>query len=193
MAEFETKDSGKRIDLANGMVRDTTEGKADYTLLLDGPLFNRWAELLSRGAQKYGKRNWCKALKSTDKAAREETKARFKESAFRHMMQWLQGDRSEDHAAAVLFNLNGYEAMLDTDHIALKVYDPKNVQVSFNGVPLAGFMPADSVKVYRSEGAPDPMKREIGNGYDKKQVDELDKEIEQGFGQSAYAPGMEPR
>lgn len=115
MDEFTTKDSGQRIDLANGMVRDTSEGKEDYTLLLDGPLFKRWAQLLTRGAQKYGKRNWCKALKANPGDAREDTKARFKESAMRHFMQWMEGDRTEDHAAAVIFNLNGYEAMLESD------------------------------------------------------------------------------
>lgn len=117
MSEFITKDSGKRIDLANGMVRDTTEGKVDYTLILRGPLHKRWAELLSRGAIKYGKHNWCKALESTDRSAREATKERFLESAMRHFMQFMQGTRDEDHAAAVVFNMNGYEAMCDTDHL----------------------------------------------------------------------------
>lgn len=112
---FETKDSGARVDMANGMVRDTSDGKVDHTLLLDGPLLHRWAELLTRGAVKYGKRNWCKALESNPGDTREETRARFRESAMRHFFQWLEGDRSEDHAAAVLFNLNGYEAMRDVD------------------------------------------------------------------------------
>ncbi len=112
---FETKDSGARVDLANGMVRDVSDGKIDYTLLLDGPLFKRWAELLARGAAKYGKRNWCKSFESPPGAAREETRARFRESAMRHFFQWLEGDRTEDHAAAVLFNLNGYEALRETD------------------------------------------------------------------------------
>jgi Domain of unknown function (DUF5664) len=112
---FETKDSGKRIDFAGGMVRDTSEGKCDYTLITRGPLLQRWAELLSRGAVKYGRHNWTKALVATDVAARELTKDRFMESAMRHFMQWIQDDRTEDHAAAVVFNLNGYEAMLQTD------------------------------------------------------------------------------
>lgn len=119
--EFVTKDSGQRENLANGMVRDTTEGKTDYTLVLDGPLIERYAQLLTRGAAKYGKRNWCKAFASTDKTAREATKERFRESAFRHFMQWINGDRSEDHAAAVIFNMNGLEAMLATDSIVDKI------------------------------------------------------------------------
>ncbi len=112
---FATKDSGTREDLAGGMVRDSETGKTDYTLAFDGPLFVRWCELLTRGAIKYQPRNWMKALLSRIKPDREKTKERFKRSATRHFMQWLRGDRDEDHAAAVVFNLNGYEAMLDTD------------------------------------------------------------------------------
>lgn len=164
---FTTKDSGQRINLANGMVRDTSEGKADYTLMLDGPLFERWSELLTRGAQKYGKRNWCKALAATDKAAREETKARFKESAFRHMMQWMKGDRSEDHAAAVLFNLNGYEAMRDGEQpITIRNCD---------------------VKIDRTL-TPDRIMRES----EADVAAAFDDELARDFGQSAYAPGSEP-
>lgn len=110
-----TKDSGARTELANGMVRDTEAGKPDYTLTLDGPMFERWTGLLGRGAVKYEARNWMKALESDDPEARTKTKERFKRSAIRHMMQWLRGDTDEDHAAAVFFNINGYEAMIATD------------------------------------------------------------------------------
>lgn len=113
--EFVTKDSGARTELANGMVRDTEDGKPDYTLVFDGPMFKRWAELLTRGAVKYAPRNWMKALLSTNRLDRLKTKARFMRSATRHYVQWLWGERDEDHAAAVIFNINGYEAMRDTD------------------------------------------------------------------------------
>lgn len=108
---FTTKDSGKRVDLANGMVRDVETDKSDWTLILDGPMLKRWVELLSRGAKKYGARNWTKALEATPGEAREETIARFKRSAMRHFFQWLNGETDEDHAAAVFFNINGLEAM----------------------------------------------------------------------------------
>jgi hypothetical protein len=190
MAEFETKDSGQRIDLANGMVRDTSEGKEDYTLLLDGPLFKRWAELLTRGAVKYGKRNWCKALKSADKVAREETKARFKESAMRHMMQWLQGNRDEDHAAAVLFNLNGYEAMLDTDppmhtleRHAQPAADSKRTVCNVASANTEGRFYCSREGGHSGPCAAHPLCPTVA---------ELDREIEAGFGQSAYKKGSEP-
>ena len=102
MSGFKTKDSGERKRFASGMQRDVTEGKIDYTLVLDGPMFQRWAELMDRGARKYDKRNWMKA-------SGPEEYERFKESAFRHFIQWMNGDTDEDHAAAVLFNINGAE------------------------------------------------------------------------------------
>jgi hypothetical protein len=104
---FEVKDSGARQEFESGMVRDTTEGKTDYTRILDGPMFDRWADHLSKGAVKYpdvapGVANWTLANG-------EEELARFKKSAMRHFRQWLRGDVDEDHAAAVYFNVNGAE------------------------------------------------------------------------------------
>lgn len=99
---FVVKDSGAREDFESGMRRDTEEGKVDFTLALDGPLFRRYAEHLTKGAAKYGKRNW-------QLANSEVEMERFKRSAFRHFVQWIEGDRDEDHAAAVVFNLNAAE------------------------------------------------------------------------------------
>ena len=102
MSEFTIKDSGKREEFTGGMVRDTAVDKIDYTLILDGPMFKRWAVHLTNGAKKYAKRNWMKA-------EGEAERNRFRESAVRHFVQWLDGDRDEDHAAAVIFNINGVE------------------------------------------------------------------------------------
>lgn len=100
---YETKDSGKRETFDSGMVRDTAEDKTNYLLLRDGPMFKRWAELMTRGAQKYDERNWMRARG-------EAELDRFRQSAARHFEQWLAGaDDGEDHAAAVFFNINGAE------------------------------------------------------------------------------------
>lgn len=88
------------------MVRDITEGKIDFLLVRDGPMLLRWATHLTNGAKKYAKRNWMQANG-------EEELERFKESAARHFEQWLRGDVDEDHAAAVLFNINGAEYTKD--------------------------------------------------------------------------------
>lgn len=101
-ASWETKDSGERLQFESGMVRDVTTGKTKYHLLFSGPMLERWAGLLTRGAEKYDDDNWMKANG-------EEELKRFRESAVRHFFQWIRGDTDEDHAAAVFFNLNGAE------------------------------------------------------------------------------------
>ena len=100
--EFQVKDSGQRMEFDSGMVRDTTEGKVRFDLAFDGPMFARWAEHLTKGAEKYDARNWMKAQGTAELD-------RFRESALRHFVQWYYGDVDEDHAAAVFFNINGAE------------------------------------------------------------------------------------
>ena len=99
------KDSGERIQMA-GMVRDTSADKIRYDLVFDGPMFKRWAEHLTAGAKKYSARNWTGAKS-------QEELDRFRESAVRHFVQWLAGETDEDHAAAVVFNINGVEYVKD--------------------------------------------------------------------------------
>ena len=98
---FVVKDSGARQSFESGMVRDTTTDKVDYSLVFDGPMLDRWAVHLTKGAVKYSSRNWLKANG-------QEELDRFKASAARHFFQWMRGDVDEDHAAAVFFNLNGH-------------------------------------------------------------------------------------
>jgi len=99
---FKTKDSGERIEYPSGMHRDISEGKPRYDLVvpenMKEPMLKRWAELMGRGAVKYGDRNW-------EKATSAEEYNRFRESAFRHFVQWFSGETDEDHAAAVYFNI----------------------------------------------------------------------------------------
>lgn len=100
--KFITKDSGKRQDYKSGMRRDLQAGKPRYDLCipLEGKtMFTRWAELMERGAVKYGERNW-------EKANSQEELDRFRASAFRHFMQWFTNSApEEDHAAAIFFNV----------------------------------------------------------------------------------------
>lgn len=101
LTEWLTKDSGKRVAFDSGMVRDVQDDKPRYDLL-DMDLLTRWAELMARGASKYGENNW-------KKAEGQAELDRFKASALRHCIQWFREDRTEDHAAAVCFNLAGAE------------------------------------------------------------------------------------
>lgn len=104
---FTVKDSGARKQFASGMVRDTSEGKTDFTRVLDGPMLKRWAQHLTRAEVKYpdvspGVANWLLA-------EGDEELQRFRKSAFRHFVSWLLGEEDEDHASATFFNINGAE------------------------------------------------------------------------------------
>lgn len=107
MSEFQVKDSGERQQYDSGMVRDVEEGKTDYSNVLHGPMFDRWAEHLTKAKAKYpdvapGVPNWTLAEGPAELA-------RYRRSAFRHLVKWLKGEVDEDHAAAVFFNINGAE------------------------------------------------------------------------------------
>lgn len=107
MGEFTIKDSGARQEFEGGMVRDTAEGKIDWLSVRFGPMLRRWASHCTAGRIKYpdpepGVPNWTLAQG-------QEEQIRFQTSAARHFEQWLAGDRDEDHAAAVFFNINGAE------------------------------------------------------------------------------------
>jgi hypothetical protein len=90
---FMTKDSGKREEFPSGMVRDTQDGKPRYDLIPTEGL-RRLAKLYTRGAVKYGDNNWQKG----------QPLSRAYASLFRHLIQWREGDRTEDHMAAVAWN-----------------------------------------------------------------------------------------
>lgn len=101
--KFETKDSGERKDFKSGFRRDVNTDKPRYDLI-PHEMLTRLAELYGRGAIKYGERNWQLADKNTP-----EEINRFKESAYRHFIQWFRGDVDEDHLSAVVFNLFAHE------------------------------------------------------------------------------------
>jgi hypothetical protein len=110
MDDFVVKDSGERIDYPTGMRRDIQTGKPRYDLIvplkMKNHMLKRWAVHMTKGAEKYGYRNWelAKTLEEAD---------RFRASAFRHFIQWLDGERDEDHAAAVYFNIQCYEYVME--------------------------------------------------------------------------------
>jgi hypothetical protein len=99
---YVVKDSGEHQQFDSGMIRDATTDKIDYSLALDGPMFKRLAVHMTKGAQKYAARNWMLASGETELE-------RFRTSAVRHFLQWHNNETDEDHAAAVLFNINGAE------------------------------------------------------------------------------------
>lgn len=110
---FITKDSGARQEYESGMRRDLQDGKPRFDLMIakthKHDMITRFAELLQRGAEKYSARNW-------EKANSEEELDRFMASAWRHFISWAKGIEDEDHAAAVIFNINAYEYLKEKLH-----------------------------------------------------------------------------
>lgn len=90
---YVTKDSGAREQFNTGMQRDTQDGKPRFDLIPTESL-RRLADLYARGAIKYDEWNWAKG----------QPFSRVYASLYRHMIQWREGDRSEDHLAAVAWN-----------------------------------------------------------------------------------------
>lgn len=90
------------ITYPSGMVRSDPRGKTNYLLIRRGPMYERWAQHMTKGA--LGD-NWMRA-------SSVEERQHFIESACRHFEAWLRGDTDEDHAAAIFFNINGAEYVL---------------------------------------------------------------------------------
>lgn len=106
-AVMRTEENSKLIDTFRGWQRGETapEDVIHAVIQLDcagdrQEYFKRVAELMMRGAEKYDEWNW---QKGKDQVVFD----RYGRSADRHFKQYILGDRTEDHAAALHFNLNG--------------------------------------------------------------------------------------
>lgn len=93
---FVTKDSGARQEFPSGSVRDTSVGKPRPDLISPRATL-RHAALMSRGAERYGERNW----------ELGQPVSRYLESLLRHILMYQLGERTEDHLAAARFNVDG--------------------------------------------------------------------------------------
>lgn len=91
---FTLKDSGERRGFDTGAVRDMSSGKGRYDLLQVLAL-KRIADIMEKGAQKYDARNWEKGMPLSV----------FIDSAFRHLCQYIEGKRDEDHLGQAAWNL----------------------------------------------------------------------------------------
>lgn len=106
--DYTTKDSWERSTFSTWMVRDTNQNKPRFDLTipnnipLEETMQYRLAMLMARWAKKYNERN-------REQANTIEELNRFKESAFRHFMQWYCNNEDEDHWAAIIFNIQWVE------------------------------------------------------------------------------------
>lgn len=89
-------DSGERTEFQTGAVRDMHEGKGRFDLLPMCVLM-RLAKHYEKGALKYEERNWEKGIDAHS----------FADSAFRHLVKYMDGWDDEDHLIAAIWNLCG--------------------------------------------------------------------------------------
>jgi len=87
------KDSGQRKAFASGAVRDTDDDKPRPDLISPFML-ERLGAWMKAGADKYGEHNWTKGMPVS----------RCMASLYRHLISYMQGDRSEDHLMGVIAN-----------------------------------------------------------------------------------------
>ena len=88
------QDGGERITYDHGAMREPSTNKGAYELVSPFAL-ERIAVWYELGARKYADRNWEKGIPF----------GRLIQSAIRHLIRWMKGDRSEDHLAAVCWNV----------------------------------------------------------------------------------------
>lgn len=90
-------DNGGRDSFGTGAVRDVTAGKPRPTLL--PPLIYRMlAQRATDGAVKYDDHNWAKGIPLS----------RYADAIQRHLWAQLEGDTSEDHLSAVMWNAGAW-------------------------------------------------------------------------------------
>ena len=103
-AEFELKSSGDVQQFNTGAKRDTSDAKPRPDLI--SPFAEeRLGEWLRLGARRYNPRNWELGIPMS----------RCLASLCRHVMKFKQGDRTEDHLSAIMFNAMAiihYEEMI---------------------------------------------------------------------------------
>lgn len=114
-------DSGKRQEFVSGAVRDAAEDKPMLELI--SPFAEeRLGAWLTKGARKYAARNWEKGIPF------QRTTASLK----RHINKFQQGDKSEDHLAAIMCNamfLIHYEEMIRRGVLPAELNDMPKYEV----------------------------------------------------------------
>lgn len=102
---FGLRTSGEEREFGPGLaVRDKADGKPRPDLRSPFAAI-RVGEHLCKGARRYAPRNWEKGMPFSECVA----------SLSRHLLQFQQGDRAEDHLAAIVFNAEAimhYQAMI---------------------------------------------------------------------------------
>jgi hypothetical protein len=96
--QFELKVPTEVKKFETGAVRSSSEGRGRFDLI-PFEMLERWAVLMEKGCVARGERNWEKGMALVG----------YISSAFRHLIALARGKRDEDHAAALFFNIAGFE------------------------------------------------------------------------------------
>jgi hypothetical protein len=82
----------------NGMVREEKHDKPNHLAYTTPHNLQRYAKHMKLGEVKHGKANWKKG---------GYPREQWLESMMRHLLLEWEGDKSEDHLAAIRFNVEG--------------------------------------------------------------------------------------
>jgi len=93
MSNFTIKQTKGRTHFNTGAVRSDDTGKPQLALL-PWDLFPRLADHYLKGANIYGNDNWRYGMNSSH----------VEDSMMRHVQQYWNGDKDEDHLSAIIFN-----------------------------------------------------------------------------------------
>lgn len=124
--EYTLKDSGHRQEFGSGAIRDRETGKGRYDLITPLAL-QRLADVYEKGAQKYDDRNWEKGMPIS----------RYIDSAIRHLFQYLEGHRDEDHLGQAMWNC---ASAIHTEEMVKRGLLPKELH------DLPNYLVAETVK-----------------------------------------------
>lgn len=86
-------DTGARAQYSTGAVRDASTGKGHLHAIPPGAI-RRIAKRFEDGARKYTRNNWMKGIPLSH----------YQDSLMRHILAWAEGDTTEDHMGAILWN-----------------------------------------------------------------------------------------
>lgn len=100
----------------SGAQRDASQGKGRYDLIYPGML-RRLALRYEEGAKNYGARDWEQGIPDSS----------LYDSAQRHLARWMDGDQSEDHLAAVLWNVSAL--VFNEENISTKETKVRDLQL----------------------------------------------------------------
>lgn len=113
MPEYDSVVGGdKIIKTETGAIRSSPEGKGRPELISVHGIM-RLSRHYENGVDKYGEDNWMKGLSMRKCIG----------SALRHLLKYLGGDRSEDHLAAIAWNV--FVVIDHEERIERGMLDPK--------------------------------------------------------------------